>query len=415
MAHATSLPPLSSGRKLGEKFEILGVLGEGGTGIVYDARPRRRGRPRRAQGHPPAPGGRRADPRALHARGDHPAAARGRPPLPHPRVRRDPRSASRGRGPALHGAAAGRRPRPRRRPEERGPAAHRARAPHPARRAARRCARRTRRASSTATSSQATCCYARATAPWSSTSAWRRSSPAAAPARPRSPSTTWSSARPSTWPPSRRAATSSTRAATSTPPGIMLYEMLTGRVPFSGGTPLSVLTAHLTSEPQKPRERAPRARHLPGARGRHAPRDREGPGRSATPRPRRWRRPSQAALASPDDVEAVRPASRVHVQIDTSDAHGATIPSPVRIEVAPARPACPREQPAPRPPRARPAPDGSPSASWPPSPASRWGRGCRCAEVTSLHAPPPTPSLPRGSGLGAPNLPHPRSPYKDRM
>ena len=37
MAHATSLPPLSAGRKLGDKFEIVGVLGEGGTGIVYDA------------------------------------------------------------------------------------------------------------------------------------------------------------------------------------------------------------------------------------------------------------------------------------------------------------------------------------------------------------------------------------------
>src|SRR5271165_1952989 len=37
MAHSTSLPPLSSGRKLGERFEIVGVLGEGATGIVYDA------------------------------------------------------------------------------------------------------------------------------------------------------------------------------------------------------------------------------------------------------------------------------------------------------------------------------------------------------------------------------------------
>ena len=38
MMHTTSLPPLSAGRKLGDKFEIVGVLGEGGTGIVYDAR-----------------------------------------------------------------------------------------------------------------------------------------------------------------------------------------------------------------------------------------------------------------------------------------------------------------------------------------------------------------------------------------
>ncbi len=38
MPTASSLPPLSAGRQLGDKFEILGVLGEGGTGIVYDAR-----------------------------------------------------------------------------------------------------------------------------------------------------------------------------------------------------------------------------------------------------------------------------------------------------------------------------------------------------------------------------------------
>ena len=38
MNRERSLPPLSSGRRLAGKFEIVGVLGEGATGIVYDAR-----------------------------------------------------------------------------------------------------------------------------------------------------------------------------------------------------------------------------------------------------------------------------------------------------------------------------------------------------------------------------------------
>ena len=46
--------------------------------------------------------------------------------------------------------------------------------------------------------------------------------------------------------------------------GVMLYEMLTGGPPFTGPTPLSVLTAHLTSEIEPPSTR-------PGAVGRVTP------------------------------------------------------------------------------------------------------------------------------------------------
>jgi serine/threonine-protein kinase len=120
--------------------------------------------------------------------------------------------------------------------------------------------------------------------------------------------------------------------------GIMLYEMLTGRVPFSGGTPLGVLTAHLTTEPQKPRERAPQRGISPALEAVTLHAIAKDPAiRYATAAA--LAAAIQAALSSPEDVEAVRPASRVHVQIDTSDAHGATIPSPVRLEVPSVRPA----------------------------------------------------------------------------
>jgi serine/threonine-protein kinase len=119
--------------------------------------------------------------------------------------------------------------------------------------------------------------------------------------------------------------------------GIMLYEMLTGRVPFSGGTPLGVLTAHLTTEPRAPRERAPDRGISPALEAVTLHAIAKDPAvRYATASA--LATAIQTALASPDDVEAVRPAARVHVQIDTIDAHGATIPSPVRIDVPPAKP-----------------------------------------------------------------------------
>lgn len=45
--------------------------------------------------------------------------------------------------------------------------------------------------------------------------------------------------------------------------GVMLYEHLTGRVPFRGDTPLAVLTAHLTEPPPPPRALDPRLAALP--------------------------------------------------------------------------------------------------------------------------------------------------------
>ena len=124
--------------------------------------------------------------------------------------------------------------------------------------------------------------------------------------------------------------------------GIILYELLTGGVPFSGPTPLNVLTAHLTEPAQPPRARAPERGISPRARGRRAARDREGPRASGTRPPAPWRRPSAPPSPRRDDVEGVRPASRVHV------AH--------RHERRPLGARCPRPSPFTSLPTPRPAP-----------------------------------------------------------
>jgi serine/threonine-protein kinase len=139
--------------------------------------------------------------------------------------------------------------------------------------------------------------------------------------------------------------------------GIILYELLTGGVPFRGTTPLSVLTAHLTALPQPPRERSPARAISPALEAvvLHAiakdPMDRYATAGALAIAVR-------AALASPEDIAAVRPASRAHVAVNTSDPHAATIPSPVPAT---------GDLPARRTPAVSSAPlrgSGRPSATW---------------------------------------------------
>jgi eukaryotic-like serine/threonine-protein kinase len=98
--------------------------------------------------------------------------------------------------------------------------------------------------------------------------------------------------------------------------GIILYELLTGAVPFAGSTPLSVLTAHMTAVPKPPRQRAPEREISPAleAVALHAiakrPADRYATANALADSIR-------SALLAPDDVVAVRPP-----QIQSAEASG---------------------------------------------------------------------------------------------
>lgn len=89
--------------------------------------------------------------------------------------------------------------------------------------------------------------------------------------------------------------------------GIILYEMLTGAPPFTGDSPLTVLTAHLTSDLEPPSSRAPqRVSPALDAVVVHAL-ARDGQGRYVSAA--ELASAIQRARAAPDDVDAVRPAA----------------------------------------------------------------------------------------------------------
>lgn len=106
--------------------------------------------------------------------------------------------------------------------------------------------------------------------------------------------------------------------------GVILYELLTGTVPFSGSTPLTVLTRHLTDPPEPPIERA-KDRRIPkaiAAVAMHAlakkPADRYESAES-------MRAALVHASAAPDDVDNVHP-TRFTAE-EEPDAHARTMPA----------------------------------------------------------------------------------------
>jgi eukaryotic-like serine/threonine-protein kinase len=109
--------------------------------------------------------------------------------------------------------------------------------------------------------------------------------------------------------------------------GVMLYEMLTGAVPFRAPTPLGVLTAHLTSTPTAPRKRVP-DRNISAALEAvvlHAiaksPADRYATANAL-----------MTAIAharlTPDDPASVEPQAVISLEGESADGHALTMPAP---------------------------------------------------------------------------------------
>jgi serine/threonine protein kinase len=115
--------------------------------------------------------------------------------------------------------------------------------------------------------------------------------------------------------------------------GIMLYEMFTGTPPFTGSTPLNVLTEHLTGELRPPSTRTEEGRVTPAL---------ESVVMHALARDRDERYPSASALAAaikharavPEDVQSLRP-SAFATSPEGTDAFAVTMPL---IGIAPSDP-----------------------------------------------------------------------------
>ena len=116
--------------------------------------------------------------------------------------------------------------------------------------------------------------------------------------------------------------------------GVMLYEMLTGAVPFRAPTPLGVLTAHLTTTPTAPRARVPDRDISPALEAvvLHAiaksPADRYATANAL-----------MTAIAhaklTPENPASVEPQAVISLEGESADGHALTMPAPLPNSVPP--------------------------------------------------------------------------------
>ncbi|MEO8875995.1 MAG: serine/threonine-protein kinase [Polyangiaceae bacterium] len=116
--------------------------------------------------------------------------------------------------------------------------------------------------------------------------------------------------------------------------GVMLYEMLVGAVPFRAPTPLGVLTAQLTSTPAAPRTRAPERGISVALEAvvlyaiAKSPADRYATANALMTA-------VAHAKLTPGDPASVEPQAVISLEGESADGHALTIPAPLASTVPP--------------------------------------------------------------------------------
>lgn len=117
--------------------------------------------------------------------------------------------------------------------------------------------------------------------------------------------------------------------------GVLLYELISGKLPFRGNTPIGIMTAHLTEEPAPPSSHAPE-RQIPPALESVVLHAMAKQPEARYPSARHLREALERALTSPDDTQSIAPPSKDDLSL-TDTQHDMKLPdglSRTEVDVA---------------------------------------------------------------------------------